>query len=122
MIMDKDNLYRRINKFFEDHTFVFESNFLYNPDPAFNAEIEFKFKIVGEVDKIRIGELTTYVLVDVGILKTNNKILKMFLDENLPTEKFLQFRMNLENYLYKKLDVFDIRHILIHDIKWIGDD
>lgn len=119
--MEKDKLYKRINKFFDNHIFVVPVAFLDPRDENFKGSIEMKFRIVGEKQMIVVGTWTDFVDVDVDILSTDNPILKMFFDNNVEVKKIFRLDHSIESYLESKLEVFNIKRVNLNQVNWVGE-
>lgn len=118
--MEKYKLYNRINKFFDNHIFVTPVFFLDINDENFRGKVEIKFQIVGEKKLIVVGQSKNFVMVDVNILSTDNKILKLFFEQGVGFERLYGLSNSIESYLESKLDIFNIDRVKLNDVNWVG--
>lgn len=120
-------LVKIINKYTSNKVFKYKGELI--PDYTTPADIDYKFKIVGEKKMISVGEYYDYALIEVTIVSVNDKLSQLLFDT--PTIKGAEdvakiFRDGLYRF-YNNLNL-DIENFLInfgfderttiHDVKF----
>jgi hypothetical protein len=121
--MDKKEFYNMINRVIGDKVFQYEGPIM--GGVSLDVVIDFKFKIVGDVKLLHMGEPKNHVSIDVTVLSITPPTLDGFI-QNLDNAFEIKDRMyftatKIENYIWRVLQHFSIEDTpVITSIKFTG--
>jgi hypothetical protein len=121
--MDKKEFYNMINRVIGDKVFQYEGPIM--GGISLDVVIDFKFKIIGDVKLLHMGEPKNHVSIDVKVLSITPPTLDGFI-QNLDNAFEIKDRMyftatKIENYIWRVLQHFSIEDTpVITSIKFTG--